>query len=157
MQDEDPQLVRARLGELLLDPAVAPSADLAVVEIRLGRVDGDDGHSRAAQHRVPVAEHILEVDVADIARVVVAGDHHHRVALELFDVRLGERVLVFEAERRQVARADDDVRLEVIDLDDRALDQVRDEVGPSAMDVGDMRNRERAVSFLRHGRSLDRR
>src|SRR6266487_1214350 len=32
--DEDPEL--GRLGELLLDPAVPPAADLAVVEVRLG-------------------------------------------------------------------------------------------------------------------------
>ena len=40
MADEDPQ---PRVGrELLLDPAVAAAADLAVVEVGLGRVDGDD-------------------------------------------------------------------------------------------------------------------
>ena len=33
------------LAELLLDPAVAPAADLAVVKVRLGRVDRDDGHA----------------------------------------------------------------------------------------------------------------
>ncbi len=33
--------------ELLLDPAVAPTADLAVVEVGLGRVDRDDGDAAA--------------------------------------------------------------------------------------------------------------
>ena len=42
--------------ELGLDPAVAAAADLAVIEVGLGRVDGDDGHPALAQDRVPVAE-----------------------------------------------------------------------------------------------------
>ena len=41
VEDEDAQVGR-RCGELLLDPAVAAAADLAVVEVGLGRVDGDD-------------------------------------------------------------------------------------------------------------------
>ena len=40
VHDEHPQV--SRLGELLLDPAVASAPDLAVVEVGLGRVDRDD-------------------------------------------------------------------------------------------------------------------
>ena len=40
VEHEDAQV--GGLGELLLDPAVAAAADLPVVEIGLGRVDGDD-------------------------------------------------------------------------------------------------------------------
>ena len=126
MQDEDPQV--GRLGELLLDPRVAAAADLAVVEVGLGRVDGDDRDAADAQHRVAVAEQLLEVDVADVARVVVARDDDERLALDLVEVAPRERVLLLEAEGRQVARADDDVGLQVVDLGDRALEQVRQEV-----------------------------
>ena len=141
--------------ELLLDPAVAPAPDLAVVEVGLGRVHGDHGHAAEPEHRVAVAEHVLEVHVADVARVVVPRDDHDRLALDPVEVRLRHRVLVLEAERGQVARADDDVGAEVVDLADRALEQVRHEVGAPAVDVGDLRDRERAaVSSLRHARSV---
>ena len=47
VQHED--LSRTPRGELLLDPAVAAAPDLAVVEVRLGRVDGDDRDPVVAQ------------------------------------------------------------------------------------------------------------
>ena len=141
VEHEDAQV--GGLGrELLLDPGVAAAADLAVVEVGLGRVDRDDGDAVLAQHRVPLAEQLLEVDVADVARVVVPGDDDERVALEPVEVLPGELVLVLEAERRQVAGADDDVRAELVDLADRALEQVRLEVRPAAVEVGDVRDRE---------------
>ena len=71
VEDEDAQL--GRLGEFGLDPAVAAAADLAVVEVGLGRIDRHHGHPALAQHRVPGAEQLLEVDVADVSRVVVPG------------------------------------------------------------------------------------
>ncbi len=43
-------------GELLFDPAVPAAPDLAVVEVGLGRVDGDDGHARLPQDRAARAE-----------------------------------------------------------------------------------------------------
>ena len=46
----------AAVGELLLDPRVAAAADLAVVEVGLGRVDGDDGdavRARSTELRSP--------------------------------------------------------------------------------------------------------
>ena len=124
MEHEDPQL-RGLRGELLLDPRVAAAADLAVVEVGLGRVDGDDRDAVLAQHRVALAEEILEVDVPDVARVVVPGDDDERVAVEPVEVLPGHLVLVLEAERRQVAGADDHVRAQLVDLGDRALEQGR--------------------------------
>jgi hypothetical protein len=50
---------------------------------------------------------------------------------------------VLEAERGQVAGADDDVRLEVVDLGDGALEQARDEVLPAAVQVGQVGDGER--------------
>ena len=85
VQDEDPQ-VGVGLGELLLDPAVAAAADLAVVEVGLGRVDRDDGDPLTPDDRVACAEQLLEMDVADVARVVVAGDDDHGVALDPVEI-----------------------------------------------------------------------
>ena len=154
VQDEDAQV--GRLGELLLDPAVAASPDLAVVEIGLGRVDGDDGDPVHPEHLVAVAEELLEVHVADVARVVVSGDDDDRVAVDLVQVRLRHRVLVLEPERGQVARADDDVGRELVDLSDRPLDQVRHEMNAPAVDVGDVGDRERPIRTGRHGRIVER-
>ena len=148
MADEDAQ-PRLAPRELLLDPAVAAAADLAVVEVGLGRVDRDDGGRADAEHRVAVAEELLEVDVADVARVVVARDHDHRLALDLVEVAPRLLVLVLEAERRQVAGADDDVRLQVVDLADRPLEQAGDEVLAAAVEVGQVRDRERRPSAMR--------
>ena len=143
VEDEDAQV--GGVGELLLDPLVAPAADLPVVEIRLGRVDRDDRDAVLAQHRAAAAEEVVEVDVADVARVVVSGDDDERIALDLVEVLARLLVLGPEAEGRQVAGADDDVGAEVVDLVDRALEQARDEVRPSAVDVGDVRDPEAAV------------
>ena len=46
-EDLEPALGR----ELLLDPAIASTADLTVVEVGLGRVDRDDRDRPLAQHR----------------------------------------------------------------------------------------------------------
>ena len=148
VEHEDPQ-VGGRL-ELLFDPAVAPAADLPVVEIRLRRVDGDDGHAVHAQDGVAVAEELLEMDVADVPGVVVSGDDDERFALDAVEVglRLGE--LLLEPEGRQIAGADDEVGAQVVDLADRALDQARHEMRPSAMDVRDVRDLEDAIR-CRHG------
>ena len=81
VEHEDLELRRLR-GELLLDPAVATASDLTVVEVGLGRVDRDDGDAVLAEHRVALAEELLEVDVADVARVVVARDDDERVAVD---------------------------------------------------------------------------
>ena len=127
MQHEDAQLGRLG-GELLLDPAVAATADLPVIEVGLRRVDGHHGHAALAEHRVAVAEQLLEMDVADVPRIVVPRDHHERLALDPVEVAAGLRVLLLEPERRQIARADDDVGFQVVDLGNRPFHQVRHEV-----------------------------
>ena len=101
----------AGLGELLLDPAVAAAADLAVVEVGLGRVDGDDVTPCLLKHGVPLAEQLLEMDVADVPRVVVPGHDDEGLAVDPVEVASRRDVLLLEAERRQIARADDDVGL----------------------------------------------
>ena len=148
--DEDTEVGR-RL-EALLDPGVASTPDLAVVEIRLRRVDRDNRYPADAGNRVAVAEELLEVDVADVAGVVVAGDDNDGLALDLVEVVLGEGVLLLEAERRQVAGADDDVRLQVVDLRDRPLEEVGQKELRAAVQIGDLDDRERVS--IRDARSL---
>src|SRR5947207_787878 len=99
--DEDPQV--GRWSEALLDPGITATADLAVVEVGLRRVDRHHRHASHPRYRIAVAEQLLEMDVADVARIVVAGDHDEAVALDPAEVVLRERVLLLEAERRQVA------------------------------------------------------
>ena len=146
VQHEDLEL-RGRGCELLLDPAVAPAPDLAMVEVGLARVDGDDRDRPLLQHGVSLAEHLLEVHVADVPRVVVAGDDDESAAVDAIEVLARGEVLVTEAECRQVAGADHDVRLELVDLPDRALEQARFEVRLAAVEVGELRDPE-------HSRSL---
>jgi hypothetical protein len=121
VQHEDAQV--GRVGELLLDPVVAAAADLPVVEVGLGRVDGDDRDAVLAQRRVAVTEEVVEMDVPDVARVVVAGDDDERLARDLVQILARLLILGTEAEGREVSRADDDRGVEVVDLVDRALQQ----------------------------------
>ena len=146
MEDEDAEV--GRLGELLLDPGVAAAPDVPVVEIRLGRVDGDDGDAVHVQDGVALAEELLEVDVADVAGVVVPRDDDERLAVEPVEVGLRLRVLRLEAVRRQVARADDDLGLELVDLHDRPLHQIGHEIRRPAMQVGDVCDSEQLPPFL---------
>ena len=149
--DEDAQIGRRR--EILLDPVVAAASDHAVVEVGLGRVDGHDGHAADTDDRVAVAEQLLEVDVADVAGVVVPGDHDDGLALDLIEVVLGEGILLLEPERRQVSRHDDDVGLELVHLCDGALEEVREEELSPAVQVRDLHDGERPVRG-RHVRSV---
>ncbi len=148
VEDEDTEL--GRLGELLLDPPVAAATDLAVVEVRLGRVDGDDRDPVLAQDGVAAPEQLLEVRVADVSRVVIAGDDDERLAVDPIEVPLRLGVLLLESVRGQVAGADDDLGLQLVDLRDRALHQVGHEVPVAAVDVGEVGDRLRGA----HGRSV---
>src|SRR5205085_5467673 len=86
---------------------------------------------------------LLEVDVADIPGVVVARDHDERLALDPVEVALRGRVLLLEPERRQVAGADDNVGLQVVDLGNRSLHQVRHEMRRTAVEVREVRDCQR--------------
>ncbi len=67
--------------------------------------------------------------------VVVPGNDDERVAVDAIEVLARSEVLVPETEGRQVAGAHDDVRLELVDLPDRALEQARLEVRLPAVQV----------------------
>jgi hypothetical protein len=83
---------------------------------------------------------------------VVSGHDDECLTIEPIEVPLRLRVLLFEAERRQVSRADDDVRVERVDVGDRPLHQIRDEIGAAAMEIGKVRDREGL-----HARSVEKR
>jgi hypothetical protein len=140
VHDEDLEVGGRR--ELLLDPPVAAAPDLAVVDVRRGRVDGDDRDAVDVEHRAALAEQLLEVDEADVPGVVVARDDDETVALEPVEVLPGLAVLPLEAGGGEVARADHDVGPEVVDLGDRALHELGHEVRVAAVDVRDVRDRE---------------
>src|SRR5262249_39532130 len=106
-----------------------------------------DRHGSFLQHRIAVAEHLFEVDVPDVPRVVVSGNHDERVAVDAVEVLACGQVLVTEAEGREVARAHDDVRFELVDLSDRALEEARLEVGLAAVDVRELRDSEHEPSL----------
>ena len=102
VQHEDAQegLVGA---EALLDPLVAAAADQPVVEVGLGGVDRDDRDAVHVQLGAALAEQLLEVHVADVARVVVARDHDHPLAVDPVEVLARELVLAAEAVAGEVA------------------------------------------------------
>ena len=86
------------IGELLDQPPVPLAADLPVVEVGLGGVGSDDDDALGLDAPVARADHLLEVDVADVARVVVAGDGHDLRA-QLLKVCGGGLVFLPEALR----------------------------------------------------------
>ena len=96
-----------------------------------------------------LAEQLLEVDVADVAGIVVPGNDDDILAVEPVEVALGLGVLLLEAERRQVTGADDDLRLELVDLVDRAFGEIRDEVRRAAVEVGKVSDPEQRVPLRR--------
>src|SRR5215204_1816411 len=149
VQREDAQ-PGPRALELLLDPAVAATPDVPVVEIGLTRVDRDHRAVVDLKDRVAVAEELLEVDVADVPGVVVARDHDDGRALDPVEVLAREPVLLLEAEDSEVARADNRARLHLVDLRDRPLEQARLEVWIAAMQVRDVRDRVAGASVVRH-------
>ena len=82
VHDEDAEVGGRR--ELLLDPGVTAAADLAVIEVRLARVDRDDRDAVHMQRGVALAEQLLEAQVADIPRVVLPGMTTRRLQWIMF-------------------------------------------------------------------------
>jgi len=108
----------------------------------LDRLDCDHGDAVLPQDGVSIAEQILEMDVTDIARVVISRNDDERTALEPVEVPLRLVVFLLEPVRRQVAGAHDDVGLELVDVRDRALHEIGHEMRVSAVDVGEVRDRD---------------
>ena len=66
-------------------------------------------------------------------------------ALDLLEVRGRSLVLAAEPFVRDVAGAHDDVGLELIQLDDHAVQQIGNEVNRTDVEVADMRDRDQAT------------
>src|SRR2546423_3332890 len=140
--DEDPDVGRAL--EPFFDPAVVLTTDLALVEVRLRRVDGDERDVAAGElapkPRVASAEGVLEVEVADRARVVVARDADDRRARERSQLALRDRVLVGVPVVGEVACYDDEVRVHRVDLGDRGAKQLLAVAAAAHVDVRELGN-----------------
>ena len=87
------------------------------------------------EHGATFAHQLLEVHVADVARVVVAGDHDHPLAGDPRQVVGRLLKLAPQAVAGQVAGDDHHVRLELVDLDDRPVEQARNEERRAAVQV----------------------
>ncbi len=134
VKDEDLEVVGSDC-ELLFDPAISPAPDLAVVEVGLGRVDRDDRDPAASQDGTAGADQLLEVQVPDVSRVVVARHDDERLALDRVEIALRLRELFLESEGREVAGAHDDLGLQLVDLGNRALHQIGHEMRIAAVEV----------------------
>ena len=121
------------------DPAIVLAPDLALVDVRLGGVDGNERELHPAdlgvQPRVTRAELLLEADIADVASVVVARDEHDLRTLDRVELGARLRVLVGIAVVGQVARDDDQVGGGSVDLLDRAMQQLGAEACASDVNV----------------------
>ena len=127
------------LLELTADPVVVHATDLALVQIRLARVDPDDANALDVVRPHAGADQILEMQVADVAGVVVArnGDHGGLDALGVSDP-----VLVFLpiALGGEISAHHDDVGPELVELGDHPVHEVGHEVLGADVwirDVGD--------------------
>jgi hypothetical protein len=143
--DEDAQV--GLTGEALLDPAVVLAPDLALVEVGLGGVDGDECDFEPveleAEARVAGAEGVLEVKVADVAGVVVARHADEQRARQGGELLLGERVLVGVALVGEVAGDDDEVGLGGVDLLDCGAEKPLAIAAAADVDVGELRDQHR--------------
>jgi hypothetical protein len=142
--DEDAQV--GLTGEALLDPAVVLAPDLAFVEVGLGGIDGDECDLEPleeARARVAGAEGVLEVQVPDIAGVVVARHADDQRARQRGELLLGERILVGVALVGQVASDDDEVGLGRVDLLDRGAEKPLAKAAAADVDVGELRDQHR--------------
>ena len=80
---------------------------------------------------------------------MVSGNDDECVAVDPVDVLTRSEILVTETERREIARAHDDVRLQLVDLPDRTLEQAGLEVGLPAVQVGKLGDPEHSRSLRR--------
>src|SRR5919112_2025233 len=127
------------------DKAVVLATHPPVVQVRLRGVYPDHDCLLELDHGVPFPEEPLEVYVADVSGVVVARYHHEVLAPEAAYI-LGRLLVLLAITRvREVPRDHDRRGMVVIYLQDRTLQEVRDEVRASAVDVADLANGQAVI------------
>src|SRR5215210_3574140 len=136
------------IGERLPDKPVVLPAHLPVVEVRLRGVDAHQDHVLELHDRLALPEETLEVDVADVARVVVAGDNHDVLALDTSDVLCGLFELLPVPRVGEVPGDHDRHRVCPVDLDDRAVQKLGYEASVAAMDVAYLAYGQPAVTHV---------
>src|ERR671921_932 len=139
-EDPDPSVLEAAP-----DKAVVLATHPPVIQVRLRGVDPDHDRLLELDHGVPFPEEPLEVYVADVSGVVVARYHHEVLAPEAAYI-LGRLLVLLAITRvREVPRDHDRRGMVVIYLQDRTLQEVRDEVRASAVDVADLANGQAVI------------
>ncbi|KKM67479.1 hypothetical protein LCGC14_1470700, partial [marine sediment metagenome] len=113
VQHEDAQV--GGLRELLLNQRVAVATDLTVVEVRLGRVHGDDRDALHVQLARARPEHLLEMHVTDVARVVVARNDDQLIAVDAVDEGACGLVFLLEPVGGEVAADHGHVGMQLVD------------------------------------------
>src|SRR5215203_2502344 len=136
------------IRERLLDEPVVLPAHLPVVEVRLRGVDARQDHVLEVYDRLTLPEEPLEVDVADVARVVVAGDDHDVLALDTIDVLRGLFELFPVPRVGEVPEDHHRRRIHAVDLDDRSVQEFGDEASVAAMDVAYLAYGQPAVTHV---------
>src|SRR5215212_1339743 len=136
------------IRERLLDEPVVLPAHLPVVEVRLRGVDARQDHVLEVYDRLTLPEEPLEVDVADVARVVVAGDDHDVLALDTIDVLRGLLELFPVPCVGEIPRDHHRRRIHAVDLDDRSVQEFGDEASVAAMDVAYLAYGQLAVTHV---------
>src|SRR5437870_977216 len=135
------------ISELLGDPGVALPADLTVIEVGLRGIGTDHHDSVELDPPVTGSDHLFEVDVADVARVVVAGHGHHARA-QLLEVCGGRRVLLAESFVGEVAGTNDQVGRHLVELGHDTVHQIRYEVDRPHVQVRDVRDPDAHYSSM---------
>jgi hypothetical protein len=98
------------------------------------------------QLRPAFAEQLLEVHVADVARVVVPWDDEHLLALDPVELLAHLGVLLREAVVRQVAGYDHEIRPRLVHLADRGAQEVAAVPGGADVQVGELRD-QHGITF----------
>jgi RimJ/RimL family protein N-acetyltransferase len=133
----------------LFDPAVVFASDLALVDVGLGGIDGDKRNVEPggleAQLRIARAEGVLVEHIADVARVVVAGNPDDLRRGNCGELLLRERVLVGISVIGEVAGDDDEIGLGSVDFVDRGVQQLLVKATAADMDVGELCDQHQAT------------
>src|SRR5207248_2372610 len=151
----DPHLVRLILDNVVRGPGM-PAQPQARAGARVCDVDvlqpPDVGDVLVPGQRELDAgpdQHLQQVTGVGHRGALPAGSgHRDDAALDLLEVCGGGLELAAESFVGDVPGADDDVGLELVQLDDHAVQQVRNEVNGADVEVADVRDRDQRYSSM---------